>query len=55
LIPGQIIGFCKESLANYKVPDFVDIMDSFPMTTANKIQKYEIKRVMTEKYGNTDG
>ena len=51
LNPGQIIGFCKERLANYKVPDFVEIMDSFPMTTTNKIHKIEIKDFVIEKYG----
>lgn len=51
LSPEKITGFCKENLANYKVPDFVEIMDSFPMTTTEKIQKFKIKDLMTEKYG----
>jgi acyl-CoA synthetase (AMP-forming)/AMP-acid ligase II len=51
LVPEEIIEFCKERLANYKVPDFVEIMDSFPMTTTNKIQKFEIKDLIAEKYG----
>jgi len=52
LVPEEIIGFCKERLANYKVPDYVEVMDSFPMTTTNKIQKFEIRDLLTEKYGN---
>ncbi len=48
----KIIQFCKENLANYKVPDFVEIMESFPMTTTEKIQKYRIKELMVEKYGD---
>ncbi|MFQ5918115.1 MAG: class I adenylate-forming enzyme family protein [Candidatus Binatia bacterium] len=55
LVPEGIIGFCKDRLANYKVPDFVEIMDSFPMTTTNKIQKFEIKDLLTEKYGKKEG
>jgi len=54
LIPDQIIVFCKERLANYKVPDFVEIMDSFPMTTTNKIHKFEIKDFVTEKYAKKE-
>lgn len=55
LISEKIIGFCKDRLANYKVPDFVEIMDSFPMTTTNKIQKFHIKDLVTEKYGWKEG
>ncbi|UCG07332.1 MAG: AMP-binding protein, partial [Desulfobacterales bacterium] len=46
----KIIQFCKENLANFKVPDFVEIMESFPMTTTEKIQKFKIKKLMGEKY-----
>jgi fatty-acyl-CoA synthase len=48
--PEEIREFCKENLANYKVPDFVEIMDSFPMTTTEKIQKFKIRDLMKEKY-----
>jgi len=48
--PEEIIQFCKGSLANFKVPDFVEIMESFPMTTTEKIRKYKIKELMAEKY-----
>lgn len=54
VIPDEIKGFCKERLANYKVPDYVEIMDSFPMTTTNKIQKFEIKDMVMEKYGKKE-
>ncbi len=47
----EIIAFCRENLANFKVPDFVEFMGSFPMTTTEKIQKYKLKDRMTEKYG----
>ena len=51
LNPEKIKEFCKENLANFKVPDFVEIMDSFPMTTTEKIQKFRIKEAMVKKYG----
>lgn len=50
----QVRQFCKERLANYKVPDYVEVMESFPMTTTNKIQKYRIKDSMAEKYASTN-
>jgi fatty-acyl-CoA synthase len=46
----KIILFCKEKLAKFKVPDFIEIMESFPMTTTEKIQKFKIKDLMGEKY-----
>ncbi len=54
LNPEKIIRFCKDRLANYKVPDYVEIMDSFPMTTTNKIQKFEIKDLVAGKYGKKE-
>lgn len=48
----KIFQFCKENLANFKVPDFVEIMESFPMTTTEKIQKFRIRDLMWEKYGD---
>lgn len=48
----KIIQFCKKNLANFKIPDFVEIMETFPMTTTEKIQKFKIKDLMGEKYGN---
>ena len=47
----KITQFCKENLANYKVPDIVEIMKAFPMTTTEKIQRFRIKEMMDEKYG----
>jgi len=50
LSPEKIRQFCKENLANYKVPDIVEIMTAFPMTTTEKIQRFRIKEMMDEKY-----
>ena len=51
LSPEKIRAFCKENLANYKVPDFVEVVDSLPMTTTQKIQKFIMKESMERKYG----
>ena len=52
--PAQVIAFCKENLANYKVPDYVEIMDAFPMTSTEKIQKFRIKEEMQAKYAKKE-
>ena len=55
LIQDEIRAYCKKQLANYKVPDFVEVLDEFPMTTTNKIQKFKIKKMILEKYSNEAG
>ncbi|WP_277674129.1 long-chain-fatty-acid--CoA ligase [Piscibacillus halophilus] len=39
----EIIHFCKERLANFKVPTSVDFIDEFPKTAVGKILKRELK------------
>ncbi|MGD9124606.1 MAG: class I adenylate-forming enzyme family protein [Desulfarculaceae bacterium] len=51
LDPESIRAWCKERLANYKVPDYVKVMEQFPMTTTNKIQKFKIKQTMEAQLG----
>jgi len=35
--------FCRQRMANFKVPTYVEFMDSFPMTASGKIQKYKLR------------
>ena len=39
----EIIAQCKEKLAYFKVPQFVEFRDSFPKTSTGKIRKKELK------------
>jgi acyl-CoA synthetase (AMP-forming)/AMP-acid ligase II len=50
----EIVNFCKKDLANYKIPDLVEIMETFPLTSTEKIQKFKIKEMMGEKHGTQD-
>jgi fatty-acyl-CoA synthase len=36
--------FCDGRLARYKIPRYVRVMDSFPMTVTGKIRKVELRR-----------
>ena len=49
----EIIAFCKEHMANYKVPDVIEFMSSFPLTSSEKIQKFKIKEMIAEKYSDS--
>ena len=35
----QIINFCRETMAPYKVPKVVHVVDAIPLTTVGKINK----------------
>jgi fatty-acyl-CoA synthase len=41
----EIIARCKQSIAGYKVPRFVEIVAEFPLTSTGKIKKLEMKEM----------
>ena len=45
--------FCKGHIAKYKIPRYVFVVDSFPMTGSGKIQKFRLREMaleLCEKY-----
>ena len=42
--------FCRENIARYKVPKYVDFVDEYPMTASGKIQKYKLAESAVERY-----
>ncbi|MEX0677701.1 MAG: AMP-binding protein [Pirellulales bacterium] len=47
----EIRGFCRASLAHFKVPRHVKFVESFPQTVTGKIQKFKIRELMIEELG----
>jgi fatty-acyl-CoA synthase len=45
--------FCTGKLAHYKIPRYVKVVDSFPMTVTGKIRKVEMREVSIEELGLT--
>jgi len=39
----SVIDWCREHMANYKVPRRVEIVDALPMTPSGKVQKFELR------------
>ncbi|MCL5069992.1 MAG: AMP-binding protein [Actinobacteria bacterium] len=39
----DIIDFCKQNLAKYKIPKYVQFVESIPKTSSGKIKKFELK------------
>ncbi|PTT70224.1 AMP-binding protein [Arthrobacter sp. HMWF013] len=43
--------FCRGQLAHYKIPRYVDIRESFPMTVSGKIRKVEMREEAVARLG----
>ena len=40
----ELIAFCADMLAKFKVPKYVRFVTEFPMTASGKIQKYKLRQ-----------
>jgi len=49
LQPQQIKEFCKGKLSHFKIPRYIELVDSFPTTVTGKIQKFVMKEKMEAK------
>lgn len=45
----EVVSFCKEKIAHFKVPRYVRMVDAFPMTITGKIQKFVMREQMAEE------
>jgi fatty-acyl-CoA synthase len=50
----EIREFCKGKIAHYKIPRYVKVVDSFPMTVTGKVQKFKMREVAIEELGLAD-
>jgi acyl-CoA synthetase (AMP-forming)/AMP-acid ligase II len=39
----ELIAWCREKMANYKVPRYVEIVDAVPLNASGKVLKYELR------------
>jgi fatty-acyl-CoA synthase len=47
----EIRSFCKDHIAYFKVPRYIRIVESFPMTVTGKIQKFKMRAQMEKELG----
>jgi len=45
----DVIAHCRQSLAGYKIPKRVDLLDELPLTTYGKVSKREVKELLTRR------
>ncbi len=50
--PEKIINFCKERMANFKVPKEVHFVTDWPMTGSGKVQKFKLVENLIKRKGN---
>jgi fatty-acyl-CoA synthase len=43
--------FCRERIAHYKIPRYVKLVESFPMTVTGKVQKYKMREAAIRELG----
>jgi fatty-acyl-CoA synthase len=51
LDPASIADYCRGKLAHYKIPKYVDVRESFPMTVSGKIRKVEMREEAVARLG----
>jgi fatty-acyl-CoA synthase len=49
-----IRAFCRGSIAHYKVPRYVRVVEAFPMTVTGKVQKFRMREQAIEELGLGD-
>lgn len=47
----ELMLFCKDQIAHYKVPKFWKFVDNFPMTITGKIRKVEMREISIKELG----
>jgi fatty-acyl-CoA synthase len=47
----EIVDYCREQIAHFKVPRFVRFVDAFPMTVTGKVQKYLLREQQIKELG----
>jgi acyl-CoA synthetase (AMP-forming)/AMP-acid ligase II len=41
--PDELREWCREKMANYTVPRYIEIVDAFPLNASGKVLKYELR------------
>src|SRR5215207_6325871 len=46
----EVTDYCRENIARFKVPEYVDFVEEYPMTASGKIQKYKLREAAVERH-----
>jgi acyl-CoA synthetase (AMP-forming)/AMP-acid ligase II len=45
--PDEMTAWCRERMANFKVPRHVQVIDALPLNASGKVLKYELRERAT--------
>jgi fatty-acyl-CoA synthase len=45
----ELVGFCKDRIATFKIPRYWKFVDAFPMTVTGKVQKFRMREIAVEE------
>lgn len=48
LRPEDVRAFCRGKIAWFKIPQYISMLDGFPLTASGKIQKYKLREMAAE-------
>jgi fatty-acyl-CoA synthase len=49
----EILDFCRDRIAHYKIPRYIRFVEVFPLTASGKVQKFVIREQMTRELSLT--
>ncbi len=47
----EVVAYCQDQIAHYKIPKYVKFTDDFPMTVTGKIRKVEMREISVKELG----
>ncbi len=50
----ELQDFCLGQLAHFKIPQFVEVVEEFPLTPSGKIQKFRLREAWIERHGGLE-
>lgn len=39
----ELIAWCRERMANYKVPRYIEVVDALPLNASGKVLKFDLR------------
>jgi len=50
----ELKAFCKDQIAHYKIPHYIEFVGEFPLTVTGKVQKFRLREMGIETHGLHD-
>ncbi|MGG4454989.1 AMP-binding protein [Brevibacillus porteri] len=54
LTEDEVRDYCEGKIAHYKIPRYIQFVDEYPMTASGKIQKFKLRELALELFGQSN-